>query len=252
LSAKNRPRFKTKSFISLPLENEDHLVGVLNLADKSNGSNFSEADLNLVQTFTNHAVLMIDRAATLEKAGKFEQLAITDPLTGLYNRRFLEDRLQEEFSRSERQDQSFCIILADLDSFKIYNDICGHLAGDNALRKVSDLMRRTARDMDIVTRYGGEEFCLILPSTGKKESVFVGERIRRAIAGESFPGESHLPLGRLTTSIGIASFPADGVTANELIHAADLALYQAKALGRNRLVLYEQSLENQALLKNQD
>jgi diguanylate cyclase (GGDEF)-like protein len=195
-------------------------------------------------------VLMINRAATLEKAGKFEQLAITDPLTGLYNRRFLEDRLQEEFSRSERQQQNFCIILADLDNFKIYNDMCGHLAGDNALRKTSDLMRRSARDMDIVTRYGGEEFCLILPGTRKKESVFVGERIRRAIEAESFPGESHLPLGRLTTSIGIATFPADGVTANELIHAADLALYQAKALGRNRLVLYEASLEDQVLLSN--
>lgn len=248
VAAKNRPRFKTKSFVSLPLEVEERLVGVLNLADKGNGANFTEADLNLVQTFTKHAVMMIDRAATLEKAGQFEQLAITDSLTGLYNRRFLENRLQEEFSRSERQQQSFCIILTDLDNFKIYNDICGHLAGDNALRKAAKLMRRSARDMDIVTRYGGEEFCLILPTTGKKESVFVGERIRRAIEAESFPGESHLPLGRLTISVGIATFPADGVTANELIHAADLALYRAKALGRNRLVLYDPTLENQAQL----
>lgn len=252
VATKNRPRFKTKSFISLPLEADGRLVGVLNLADKESGTNFTEADLNLVQTFTGHAVLMIDRAATLEKAEQFEKLAITDPLTGLYNRRFLEDRLQEEFSRSERQQQSFCVFLADLDSFKIYNDICGHLAGDKALRKTAELMRRSARDMDIVTRYGGEEFCLILPGTSKKESVFVGERIRRAIEAESFPGESHLPLGRLTISIGVATFPIDGVTANELIHAADLALYSAKDQGRNRLVLYDSSIENQALLSHQD
>jgi diguanylate cyclase (GGDEF)-like protein len=252
VASKNRPRFKTKSFISLPLEAGDRLIGVLNLADKETGVNFTEADLNLVQTFTGHAVLMIDRAATLEKAGKFEQLAITDPLTGLYNRRFLEDRLQEEFSRGERQQQSFCIILADLDSFKIYNDICGHLAGDNALRKAAKVMRRSAREMDVVTRYGGEEFCLILPGTSKKESVFVGERIRRAIETESFPGESHLPLGRLTTSVGVATFPADGVTANELIHAADLALYSAKQSGRNRLVLYDSNLEGQTLFSHQD
>jgi diguanylate cyclase (GGDEF)-like protein len=250
VATKNRPRFKTKSFLCLPLEVEDRLIGVLNLADKNNGANFTEADLNLIQTFTNHAVLMIDRAATLEKAGMFEQLAITDPLTGLYNRRFLEDRLQEEFSRSERQRQSFCVLLADLDRFKAYNDICGHLAGDIALRKSADLMQRSARDMDIVTRYGGEEFCLILPGTGQKESLFVGERIRRAIEAENFPGENHLPSGRLTVSIGIATFPADGVTANELIHAADLALYQAKALGRNRLVHYDPSLESLALLSN--
>ena len=252
VATKNRPRFKTKSFLSLPLEVENRLIGVLNLADKSNGGNFTETDLNLMQTFTKHAVLMIDRAATLEKAGKFEQLAITDPLTGLYNRRFLEDRLQEELSRGVRQQQSFCIILADLDSFKGYNDICGHLAGDQVLRKTADLIRRSAREMDVVTRYGGEEFCLILPGTGKKESIFVGERIRRAIEAESFPGESHLPLGRLTISLGIATFPADGVSANEIIHAADLALYQAKALGRNRLVLYDSSLESQVLLSRQE
>jgi diguanylate cyclase (GGDEF)-like protein len=252
VATKNRPRFKTKSFISLPLEANDRLIGVLNLADKENGINFTEADLNLIQTFTGHAVLMIDRAATLEKAGKFEQLSITDPLTGLYNRRFLEDRLQEELSRGERQQQNFCIILADLDSFKIYNDLCGHLAGDNALRKTADIIRRSAREMDVVTRYGGEEFCLILPGTGKKESIFVGERIRRAIEAESFPGESHLPLGRLTISIGIATFPADGVTSNELIHAADLALYSAKQSGRNRLALFEANMEGQTLLSHQD
>lgn len=252
VAVKNRPRFKTKSFLSMPLEVENRLIGVLNLADKSNGTNFTEADLNLVQTFTNHAVLMGDRAETLEKAGRFEQLAITDPLTGLYNRRFLEDRLKEEFSRGERQQQSFCIIMADLDNFKLYNDICGHLAGDNALRKTAEQMRRSARDMDVLTRYGGEEFCLILPGTSKKESIFVGERIRRAIEVENFPGESHLPLGRLTISIGVAAFPADGVTANELINAADLALYQAKALGRNRLVLYDSSLENRALLSHHE
>ncbi len=252
IATKNRPRFKTKSFLSLPLEVEDHLIGVLNLADKKNGGNFTEADLNRIQSFTNHAVLMIDRAATLEKAGMFEKLAITDPLTGLYNRRFLENRLQEEFSRGERQQQNFCIILADLDGFKIYNDICGHLAGDNALRKTADLMRRSAREMDVVTRYGGEEFCLILPGTSKKESLFVGERIRRAIEAENFPGENHLPLGRLTISIGVATFPADGVTANELIHAADLALYSAKGQGRNRLALYEPSMEGQALLSHRE
>lgn len=242
----NRPRFRTKSFISIPLKINDRLIGVLNLADKADTQHFTEADLNLVQTFTGHAVQMIDRAAALEQAGQYEILSVTDSLTGLYNRRFLEARLQEEINRCQRQNQSFCVILADLDNFKLYNDVCGHLAGDQALRKAATLMRRTAREMDVVTRYGGEEFCLVLPGTGKKESVFVGERIRRMIDSETFPGEHHLPLGRLTISLGISCFDEDAGDADRLIHAADLALYRAKALGRNRLVLYEPGLKKQS------
>jgi diguanylate cyclase (GGDEF)-like protein len=239
IATKNRPRFKTKSFLSLPLEHNGRLLGVLNLADKSDASSFHESDLQLAQTFTSYALQMLDRTALLEKAGQFELLAMTDPLTGLHNRRFLKDRLQEEFSRSERQQLDFCVIMLDLDNFKIYNDICGHLAGDKALRKAAELIRQSARDMDIVSRYGGEEFCMILPSTSKKESLFVAERIRRAIEAESFAGENHLPLGRLTVSLGVSSFPADGGNADDLVHAADRALYQAKAEGRNRLVLFD-------------
>ena len=242
IATPNRPRFRTKSFISLPLKHHERLIGVLNLADKRDGSCFNEGDLTLVQAFTSQAVLMIDRAAVLERAGQLEQLSITDPLTGLYNRRFLESRLEEERSRSQRQGQAFSLILADLDSFKLYNDICGHLAGDKALRKAATLMRRAAREMDLVVRYGGEEFCLILPNTAKRESIFVAERLRRSIEAEAFPGETNLPLGRLTISLGIAAYPDDAETIPDLIHAADLALYRAKDQGRNRTVFYDPSL----------
>lgn len=242
VAAPNRPRFRTKSFISLPLKDHRRLIGVLNLADKRDQSSFTEADLHLVQSFAGQAVLMIDRAAVVERASQLEKLTVTDPLTGLYNRRFLEERLEEERSRSQREGQSFSLILADLDNFKLYNDICGHLAGDKALCKAARLMRRSAREMDLVVRFGGEEFCLILPNTSKKESLFVAERLRRAIETDTFPGETNLPLGRLTVSLGIASFPEDSDVIHDLIHAADLALYRAKDLGRNRTVLYEPSL----------
>jgi diguanylate cyclase (GGDEF)-like protein len=238
----NRPRFRTKSFISLPLKDHGRLIGVLNLADKRDGSSFTEADLHLVQSFTGQAVLMIDRASVIERAGQLEKLTVTDPLTGLYNRRFLEERLEEERSRSQRESHSFSLILADLDNFKMYNDICGHLAGDKALCKAAKLMRRSAREMDLVVRFGGEEFCLILPNTTKKESLFVAERLRRAVEADIFPGETNLPLGRLTVSLGIASFPEDADAIHDLIHAADLALYRAKDLGRNRTVLYDPTL----------
>ncbi|MBW2505009.1 MAG: sensor domain-containing diguanylate cyclase [Deltaproteobacteria bacterium] len=248
-ATRNRPRFRAKSFISLPLKIEDRLIGVLNLADKLDGSNFNKRDLDVIQHFTKHAVLMVDRVTALEQARQFEKLSITDPLTGLYNRRFLESRLQEEISRCQRQNQKFCLVLADLDNFKLFNDICGHLAGDMALCKTAKLMSSTARDMDVVTRYGGEEFCLILPGTGKKEAVLVGERIRRAIEFETFPGETHLPLGRLTISLGVAAFSEDGQTSAELIHAADLALYRAKDQGRNRLVTYDPSFASEMPLQ---
>ena len=242
VAIKNRPRFKTKSFLCLPLKSDEQFVGVLNLADKSDGTSFTATDMQQLSALIDHAAKMIDRTAILERAGHLEKLSITDPLTGLYNRRLLENRLEEEISRSQRQDQKFSVIMADLDHFKVYNDVLGHLSGDKALKKVAELMRSTAREMDVVTRYGGEEFCLVLPGAGKQESLFVAERLRRAIEAANFPGESHLPQGRLTISLGISAFPDDGNTPELLLHAADLALYRAKHNGRNRLVLYQSDL----------
>ena len=242
IAAPNRPRFRTKSFLCLPLKTGDRVVGVLNLADKSSRSGFTEADLDLLQSFLTPAVQMIDRIAFLEQVGHLEKLSVTDPLTGLYNRRFLESRLEEEINRCQRQGQKFSLILADLDHFKIYNDVLGHLAGDRALQRVAGLLRGAAREMDVITRYGGEEFCLLLPGTGKKECLFVAERLRRAIEEEVFPGESYLPLGTLTISLGVSAYPEDGKTLDKLLHAADLALYRAKHNGRNRLVLYQADL----------
>jgi diguanylate cyclase (GGDEF)-like protein len=106
-------------------------------------------------------------------------------------------------------------------------------------------MRRTARDMDVVVRYGGEEFCLILPATSKKEAFFSAERLRQTIEAEIFPGETNLPLGRLTISLGIACYPDDGNTIHDLLAAADLALYRAKEQGRNRTVLYDPAFAKQ-------
>lgn len=242
----NRPRFRTKSFISIPLKPRESVIGVLNLADREDGSCFTESDINLLSAFVEHAGVVLERTGRLERASLLEELSVTDPLTGLYNRRFLEKRLEEELSRSSRHNLSFTVIFADLDHFKIYNDLCGHLAGDHALRRVAALLRASAREMDTVTRYGGEEFCILLPGTSKKESMFVAERIRRAVEKEPFPQEDRLPSKRLATSLGIASFPEDGVTASAIIHAADIALYRAKSEGRNRLVLYESSLRERS------
>lgn len=237
----NRPRFKTKSFISVPLVVNGNIFAVLNLSDKENEGTFSEADLRLLTTFSPHFAALIERTASLERATALEELSVTDPLTGLYNRRFLERRMEEEISRCLRQDLALTILLLDLDNFKHYNDLCGHLAGDKALKRTARILQHSAREMDIVTRFGGEEFCILLPGTSKKESLLVAERIRHAIEKEPFPREKSLPLGKLTASMGVATFPADGNTPRNLVNAADIALYRAKTEGRNRTVLFDPS-----------
>lgn len=243
ISMARRPRFKTNSLICIPLKHRDKVIGVLNLSDKENLESFTESDMNLALSFVNLAALMIDHALAVERSTALEQLAITDSLTGLYNRRFLTRRMEEELNRSAHQNQSFSVLLLDLDYFKAYNDMCGHLAGDDALKKTAAIMKSSVRDMDTAVRFGGEEFCIILPGTSKKEAFPVAERIRQEIAKESFPHGSQLPLGKLTISAGISSFPEDGSTINELIHAADVALYRAKEQGKNRVMLAHKTPE---------
>ncbi len=233
----NRPRFKTKSLLCVPLKLKDKTIGVLNFSDKENMDAFSESDLNLLASFANLASLMIERSWALERSFQLEKLSITDHMTGLYNHRFLRTRLEEELNRSTRNGLNLAVIFIDLDFFKIYNDLGGHLAGDGALKKAAQILKASVRDMDVVFRYGGEEFCIVLPDTSKKEAVQVAERIRQAIEMEKFPNEENLPFGKLTASFGIASFPEDGHTFTTLIHSADLALYKAKSEGRNRVEL---------------
>ena len=241
-STPNRPRYKTKSFLSVPVRRRQQTLGVLNLADKADGSPFTEGDLQLLATIAGHAGQLFDRSRRLERTTQLEELSVTDPLTGLFNRRFLEKRLEEEINRSVRQHLAFTLMMIDLDHFKVYNDRCGHLAGDQALQKTAELLRGSAREMDIVTRFGGEEFCILLPGTSKKESILVAERIRRALENTPFPLEKELPLGRLTASIGVAAYPEDGRAAHDLLDAADVALYQAKGAGRNRIALCDAGL----------
>jgi diguanylate cyclase (GGDEF)-like protein len=234
-TGQNRARFKTGSFISMPLKFKEHLLGVLNLSDKKSRVPFDAADLELLTTFTNHAAALLYRSGNQEKGEQLERLAVVDPLTELYNRRFMEQRLDVELSRSQRNKQQLTLLLIDMDNFKLYNDLCGRDAGDRALQKVSTIMIKALRDMDLVTRYNGGTFCILLPATIKRESIFVAERIRRNIEQEPFTGEEMLPKGKLTCSIGLATIPEDGKLPDELINAADSALAKAKSEGRNKI-----------------
>ncbi|GIX46436.1 MAG: diguanylate cyclase response regulator [Candidatus Tectimicrobiota bacterium] len=164
------------------------------------------------------------------------RLAHTDGLTGLFNRRALQERLQQEVERANRYRRPLSLVMIDIDFFKHYNDTHGHLQGDTVLVEVALLLRQRSRAADFVARYGGEEFAIILPETACPNAVRFGERLRAAVARRRFPGEDCLPGGRLTISVGVASHRPLG-TREALLQAADAALYQAKRQGRNRVCL---------------
>lgn len=169
------------------------------------------------------------------QAELYEQLAHTDGLTDLYNYRFFQQFLTIEMSRAQRFQRPLSLIMLDVDYLKTYNDIYGHQAGDQALRQIAALLQRSSRRYDLVARYGGDEFVIILPETNKGTAAEVAERIRAAVEQRATTDGAMLPGGPLTTSLGIAGFPEDAMDAAQLIHKADRALYQAKAHGRNRV-----------------
>lgn len=172
-----------------------------------------------------------DMAARLRDGRReLERLSVTDDLTGLYNRRYLMDMLALEIRRSRRMRHPFAVLIADVDNFKPYNDANGHLEGDAALARIAAVLRDTSRDVDCAARYGGEEFVVLMPETEMEGAVDMAERIRDRLADDAAIGE------KLTISIGVAQFAADGETPETLLARADAALYQAKRDGRDRVV----------------
>jgi diguanylate cyclase (GGDEF)-like protein len=161
---------------------------------------------------------------------ELERLSLTDGLTGLANRRFLVQQLNEEALRFRRTKKEFSVLMADVDHFKQYNDTFGHPAGDEVLKRVARLLQASVREIDCVARYGGEEFCVMLPETDATGAMILAERICEHVAATEFPGQ------KITLSLGVASLPDNGDTPDAVIAAADEALYQAKREGRNRVI----------------
>lgn len=158
-----------------------------------------------------------------------------DALTGLFNRRFFLHALEMETARSGRHGHPFALILLDVDHFKHYNDTHGHPAGDELLRRLSEVLRSAQREETVCARYGGEEFVLLLPETDRDGVRAHAERLRRAVEALPLPGSETQPLGRITISLGVSCFPEDGRDPATLVRVADEALYRAKGAGRNRV-----------------
>jgi diguanylate cyclase (GGDEF)-like protein len=177
-----------------------------------------------------------ERTAELNELNKkLETLSITDGLTGLYNHRYFYDRLAEEIERAKRYGNSFSLVMIDIDHFKHYNDRNGHLAGDVVLKGIADCLSSGARDVDIVSRYGGEEFAIIAQEFEREGAVVFSERIRKIVEAYPFPNEKTQPGGNITISLGVALYPEDTDRPGKLVGLADGALYRAKQMGRNRV-----------------
>jgi diguanylate cyclase (GGDEF)-like protein len=169
------------------------------------------------------------------------RLSNADALTGVFNRRFLENFLRNEIARAARRKASLTVAMVDVDRFKQLNDSFGHAAGDRVLKHIAQALERAVRRTDLVARYGGEEFIVVLPESNAAQAIVRMEGIREAIANDVLPLEKHRartssPSANITISIGVASWPADGEATTELITSADRRMYEAKRLGRNRTV----------------
>ena len=210
----------------LPLVAKGHAIGLVELFSKAT-VRWDEHHLALARSMANEAAMALENARLYEDARK---LADRDPLTGYYNHRFLHERLGEEVIRAQRARRPLSVLMLDLDDFKLVNDTFGHLFGDRVLTWTAELIRSTLRGSDVPARYGGDEFAIILPETDGGEAARAAERILDAFRERAFVGEQRGPVP-IGASIGVATFPADGRTATDLIAAADRALYHVKREG---------------------
>jgi diguanylate cyclase (GGDEF)-like protein len=217
----------------------DETVGILNLSDKSSGEPFTERDLSVLAPFAVQASMLLKLSSLYSASERMRELSITDSLTGLFNRRYFDARIDEEFQRAKRYGLFFSLAIMDIDDFKVLNDTEGHMAGDQVLKEIAQVMSGTIRSNDILVRFGGEEFAIIMPQTSKEESFNVVERIRKSVYSLMFQAFKKLPGRRLTISAGIAMYPDGGDSIESLIVNADRALYQAKSQGKNRSIIWD-------------
>ena len=224
---------RAASLVAIPLLSRGRLVGVLGLVNRRVRGCFSPRDARLAATLLEPVAVALDSALLLRRS---EELSVTDDLTKLYNSRYLNATLRREVERSRRYRGPVSLIFLDLDGFKSVNDQHGHLYGSRTLVEVGAVIRSTVRTIDVVARYGGDEFTVILPQTGREGARTIAERVRERIAAKSFLTAHGLDV-RITASFGIASYPEHGRNQEDLLARADQAMYAAKAAGKNAVVV---------------
>lgn len=222
----------TAAAVGLPLGCRGGTIGALVAMDRvpsARDPRFDRATLTVLMAALEPGAIALDNAVRMQRA---EALSVTDDLTQLYNSRYLSQVLRRETKRASRSGRPLSLLFIDLDGFKSINDSHGHLYGSRALVEAASVIRASARETDIVARFGGDEFALVLPDTGSDGAVFVGERIREKIAAWSFLRGDGLSIA-LTVSVGVATLPDVAASAEQLIQAADEAMYVVKERGKN-------------------
>lgn len=223
---------ETKPFLGVPLIVQERVIGVLAIYNHVSNS-FTTKQVHLVQAFANQVAIVIENARLFERV---EKLAITDPLTGLLNRRYFFELFENEVERAKRYHLPFSILLMDIDHFKLVNDYHGHQVGDQVLQKTALKIKDCLREVDVLARYGGEEFIALLPNTDPEQALLSAERLRCVIENMLF--ETTTDTLKITLSLGVAGFDlAQSGSVDVLLAHADKALYQAKQLGRNQVVV---------------
>ena len=218
---------ETQSEMCVPLIIFGEKLGVLAL-DSAHNNAFDNDDIQPLESVADLCAAAIQNAHNFDR---MKQLAYVDGLTGIHNRRYFEMRIVEELERAARFQGRMSVIMVDIDHFKKMNDEFGHLLGDEMLRAVSNILKQQLRKMDMVCRYGGDEFAIVVPETTGESAVRLAEKLRRQVETHYFPGVPR----PVTISCGVADYPTHGVTRDEVVAAADSALYLAKQAGRNRV-----------------
>jgi diguanylate cyclase (GGDEF)-like protein len=231
-------RYKTRSFISVPLKVDRKVIGVLNVTDKLSAAKiFNEEDMRYLSLIAYHTVAQIENIRLCERLAS---LAVTDPLTNVFNHRYFQEQINLEIMRSQRYGHTLSLIMFDIDYFKQINDKNGHLAGDRVLKQAATIMRDNIRLVDMLCRYGGDEFVIILPDTDLEGALVAAEKIRKTVE------EREMKIGedgkektmKVTVSGGVAGYQ-DGLSKADFLARVDETLYKAKAEGRNIVVRYK-------------
>ncbi len=227
---------------AIPLVSEKNPIGILFLASRIRRVQNFDFDLAALLTLVaNNVTLILDKIKLFQET---KRLSVTDGLTGLYNRRYFYKNLDVEIARSKRYGNTFSLMLFDIDNFKNINDTYGHQAGDEVLMELAKILKLVSRETDIIVRYGGEEIIIILPNTSEEETITLANRIKNTVEQTTFIINESTGV-TITLSGGIASYPENAPDAKSLLHAADTALYSAKASGKNKISCYKDTINEE-------